>query len=545
MKKPIKISLWVLGSLVALIIIALVSTDMWVSSLVRKELRKSLAQMPGVEANVGRVYLNLISGSAIVKDITFATNTLALEDSITGIREPGLALHIPTLSVWNVNYLELIKKRRLTIFKITVDEPKCLLYMDEQHPEKIFPTFPKDTTLEKARLWLEKINVQHVEVNKLCAKLHSTISHLALTADSLSVKVNQISYNFLDSVFAYNDSVYDLSLAAFLVTTPDSIMAFEMHDLNTANQRALNLGYTRFRYLISPKKMADKHHEPTTWIDIELNKLTTSALNPIRKALTQDATLESLNVDVKRMHVVRDARYAPKHPFGTPQEFLRHLPLIFQVKQISALVNKIDIEFFSTDINCGQMHLKKIRANLSNVTNRPGAVWHNHVKAPFGDNGNIEASFDIHMDKASSFDVSLKGKDIETHDVNSFLRPLVGMTCDCHIDDLDAAYKGDKDAAQGEFCMQYHGLNVMVYKEDNIPYKVVTKNAGTFTQLANTLIPKSNPTAVDIHPRRYEVEWKRDEWKPYPLYVFGPCIDGVIKTMLPGLFVHKQTKAKK
>jgi hypothetical protein len=150
MKKPIKITLWVLGSLVALIIIALVSTDMWVSSLVRKELRKSLAQMPGVEANVGRVYLNLISGSAIVKDITFATNTLALEDSITGIREPGLALHIPTLSVWNVNYLELIKKRRLTIFKITVDEPKCLLYLDEQHTEKIFPAFPKDTTLEKA-----------------------------------------------------------------------------------------------------------------------------------------------------------------------------------------------------------------------------------------------------------------------------------------------------------------------------------------------------------------------------------------------------------
>jgi len=68
------------------------------------------------------------------------------------------------------------------------------------------------------------------------------------------------------------------------------------------------------------------------------------------------------------------------------------------------------------------------------------------------------------------------------------------------------------------------------------------KNADFFTSAANSLIPKSNPTAVDIHPRKYEVEWKRDVWSPYPLYLFGPCIDGIKKTMLPGLYVHKQIK---
>ena len=90
--------------------------------------------------------------------------------------------------------------------------------------------------------------------------------------------------------------------------------------------------------------------------------------------------------------------------------------------------------------------------------------------------------------------------------------------------------------------MQYKGLNVKVHKEDQVPYRIITKYADVFTSLANTLIPKSNPTAVDIHPRSYSVEWKNDAWAPYTLYLFGPCIDGVIKTMLPGLFVHKQTK---
>jgi len=88
--------------------------------------------------------------------------------------------------------------------------------------------------------------------------------------------------------------------------------------------------------------------------------------------------------------------------------------------------------------------------------------------------------------------------------------------------------------------MQYQGLDIKVHKEDNIPYKIITNNADLFTGIANSLIPKSNPTAVDIHPRKYAVEWNRDEWKPYALYMFGPCIDGIKMTMLPGLFVHKQ-----
>ena len=91
--------------------------------------------------------------------------------------------------------------------------------------------------------------------------------------------------------------------------------------------------------------------------------------------------------------------------------------------------------------------------------------------------------------------------------------------------------------------MQYHGLNVQVHKEDNIPYKIVKNNAKTFTTLANTLIPQSNPTSVDIGPRKYYVAWVRDIWSPVPLYYFGPCINGVVETMLPGLYVHKQVKS--
>lgn len=545
MKKPVKIALWIVGSLIVLVAGALLSVNIWASRLVQNEVRKAFVNMPDADAQLGNVYIDLLSGSAIVRDITFCTYSLALEDTVSGVRQPGLALHIPTLAIWNINYMELWKNHHLSILKITVDEPKLLVYLDEKNPGALMPVFPKDTTLNKAGAWLRLIDVRHIELKELDARLHSTRSPLNLSVDDLSTDCYDIRYDLIDSLFSYNDSVYALSLEACKIKLPDGRMDLEVHDLKTRNQGKLSLGYTRVRHIISAKRLADIMREPTTWIDLELNSLHTSPLNPIRKVLTQDCTLDALDVDVRRLHVCRDARHAPKVPYRTPQEFLRTLPVIFTVKQVKALAHKVDVEFSSTDINCGELHLKNIRAQLKNITNRPGAIWYNTAKAPFGEKGQVEAQYNIHMNKAADFDIKIKGTNIETHDVNSFLRPLVGMTCDCHIDDIDAVYSGNKTTVKGEFCMQYHGLKVKIYKEDDIPYKVITKNASSFTSFANTLIPKSNPTSVDPAPRRYDVEWQRDEWKPYPLYLFGPVIDGVMKTMLPGLFVHKQTKKKK
>ena len=540
MKRSVKITLWVFGSLVVLVFALFLSADIIASLLVKREVSKTFDRLPNADAMVGGIYLNLLSGSAIVKDITFSTNSLTLEDEETNDRAPGLAMHIPTLSIWNINYVELFRSHRLSIFKVTVDDPQVLVFLDEDHPESILPTFPRDSTLDKAQSWLKRLEIRHIEMDDLCARMRSTHSPLRLATDSLSAECHDIAYDFTDSVFTYNDSVYQLTLATAQINLPDGLMAIEAHSLATEDQGPLALGYTRIRNTVTHKQMADLAQEPVTWIDMEMNSLSTSPLNPIRKALAQDCTLDSVRVDVKRMHVIRDERLKPKKPFGTPQQFLRQLPLIFQINYVEALARKIDVDLFTTDVNCGKMRCNNIRAWLTNVTNRPGAVWHNRVKAPFSGKGMVNAHYDIHMDKASSFDLALSGKDLELGDLNPFIRPLVGVTFTCHVDQIDASYKGDQSAAHGTFGFLYHGLDVRVHKEDNIPYKVVTNHADFFTSAANSLIPKSNPTAVDIHPRRYSVEWTRDEWSPYPLYLFGPCIDGIKKTMLPGLYVHKQ-----
>lgn len=542
MKKGTKIALWVVGSLIVLVIGIFLAADIIASKVVKREVSKALVNMPGAEASVGHIYLHLLSGSAIVTDITFRTNGLNLdEDSVSAdALVPGMALSIRKLSVWNIDYLKLLKQKRLSIYKIQLDEPAVAVCMDEQHPESILPALPKDTTLDKADDILASIEVKHIEVEQLRAWLRSTSSPLDLKVDSFSVECRDIAYHFADSLFSYNDSVYALSLGLAKIALPDGMMAMEVHDLATANQGPLTLGYTRIYNTVSHKVMAKKAKDYITWIDLELNNLTTSPFNPLRKAMAQDYALDKINVDIRRLQVFRDQTIGPKEPFGTPQEYMRLIPVHFQLKEVEALARKIDVQLATTDINVGQLHFSDIQLHLANVTNRPGAIWRNRAKAPWGKKGSVEASYNIHMDKTSTFDLALSGKELELDIMNPFVRPLVGITCECHVNKIDAAYTGNNEKAIGTFCMQYNGLEVMVHKEDNIPYKIVTNNAELFTGVANALIPKSNPTAVDIHPRKYAVEWKRDEWKPYPLYMFGPCIDGIKMTMLPGLYVHKQ-----
>lgn len=542
MKKAGKIALWVVGALVALVVMTFMSADIVASRLVQKKVRQAFADIPEADATVGGIYLNLISGSAIVKDITFCTNSLALEDSITTQRAPGLALHIPTLAVYNVRYADLWRKHMLTVYKVSVDHPEVVLYIDEKHPESILPAFPKDMTLEKAGGWLKQVALHRVALTDFQARVQSTVSPLHVAIDSLSTEWQDILYDFTDSVFAFNDSVYEVELNSLRAQLPDGLFGLELHDLKTEDQGAVTLGYTRFYNTVTPTQLADLKREPVSWIDIELNSLSTSPINPLRKAQAKDYSLESMQVDVRRMHVCRDTRHAPKHPFGTPQEFLMAMPVRFAIKQVNAGVHSIDLEVITTDVNRGAMHLRNARAQLSNVTNRPGATWYNIAKAPFGEQGKVEARYTMYLDKQASFEVKIDGSDLDVKDLNGFLRPLIGASCECHINHLEAAYEGDRHSEKGVFCMQYQGLNVEIHKEDNIPYDILAKNADFFAGAANALIPKSNPTAVDIAPRKYHVEWKRDEWKPYPLYLFGPCIDGVKMTMLPGLYVHKQVK---
>ena len=534
MKRGTKITLIVLAVLVGVIGAAFICADVAVSYLVQREVNKALADLPGCEAECGQIHLRFFSGTAEVNNLAFSYRgePLQAKDTVG----PGVKIHVQEIEVGRLFYTMLLKKQVL-ISDVRIKHPQVELWMDEEHPEKCFPEI-HDEGLDKMDNVLERFDLYNLHINNVDFKLHSLRTKLDVAVDDLSLTAHDLAY---DSVFSYCDSVYRLTLEHARVMLPDGMMCLETNNLRHEDQGELAIGATRISNTMPRKGLGDILKEPCTWMDMQIEHVSLSPFNPIRKALAQDFSLNSAEVLVSRMDIFRDERYQPKALFATPQEILMAIPATFLLKHVDAHINNIDIEFASTDINCGKLHLGNIQAAVDNITNKRGATLKAHGGCPIQE-GKAHARFSMTMNKASDFTMMLHAEKINANFLNPFVRPLVGMTFEMAIDTIDTHYTGNTEIAQGTFRLLYHGLDVKVHKEDKIPYEIVTKHAKTITALANSLLPKSNPTAVDRHPRAYKIEWKRDPKKPYPLYLFGPCIDGAVETVLPGLFVHKQVK---
>lgn len=537
MKKTTKILLIVLAVILTIGIAGFICADVLISRVATTQVNKVLATLPEGEASIGSISVRVFSGTASVGDIRFAysKDTVIKKDTF----HVGATISVDRIDIGRVFYTLLLKKQAL-VHSLTIVRPQVELWLDEQHPERSFPAFESDAT-RSFEFPLNKAELKHLNIKNASFALHSLSSKLDVLADSCSIALYDLVY---DTAFHYCDSVYKLTLAHAAIMLPDGRMKIETRQLSHANQGPLTLGATRIANTMPKKRLGDIVKEPVTWIDMTLSSVETSAFNPLHKALAQDFSLQSVNAQVECMDIFRDERYKPKSVFLMPQTILMSIPVVFNIEHVHAGINIINIDFASTDKNIGQLSLGNIKATVKNITNKRGATLKASGTCPL-QAGKANAAFEMTMNKNCNWVMDLHAENVNAALLNPFIRPLVGMTAECFIDALDTRYKGDILKADGTFRMLYHGFRVKVHKEDDIPYKIITKNANTFTALGNSLLPKSNPSSPTKQPRGYQVTWKRNEWKPFPLFLFGPCIDGVKKTMLPGLYVHLQTKEPK
>ena len=546
MKKGTKITLIVLASILAFGIIVFVGADVAISRLAMKQVNKALAALPPEygEASCGGIHLRLFSGTASIMDLDFyyRGESVSKKDSTA---RPGIAIHVDRVDIGRFFYGTLFH-HDILVSDVHVIRPSAELWLDDKHPETCFPQLPKDEKLDSVHRnspWLNRADLMHAHVHNASFKMHSLRTKLDLEADSVSLRVNGLGYVLADSTFHYNDSVYKFSLEHAAIIFPDGRMGMEVNDIAHRDQGELKLGYTRIYNTMNRWKLGEIVQEPVTWMDMKVESVVIAPFNPIRKALAQDYTLDNIKAVVSHMDVFRDTRFPPKKPFPMPQEAIMAIPVPLHISTVNADIKVIDVELASTKTNCGKLQLKGIHADVKNITNRKGAKMEASGTCPVS-KGLANASFSMTMNKACEFGLDVHATDVDIAFLNPFLRPLIGITMDCYVDTLDTHYTGDDVASKGTFRMLYHGFDAKVHKEDDVPYKVITKNAGIINSAANSLLPKSNPTSLDIRPREYYVEWKRDVWSPFPLYLFGACINGAMKTFLPGLFVHEQVSAK-
>ena len=434
----------------------------------------------------------------------------------------------------------MLLERQVLMGTMRVANPRVEIWLDEDHPELSFPKFEKKEKNKKQKVaaLVELAELGHLYIDNASLALHSVKTQLDVAVDSCSMEMHQLAY---DHSFCFSDSLYRFALGHAAVTLPDGMLRIETNAIENTNGGPLTIGATRVAHTMGRMELGKIVEEPTTWIDMQMESLHTSPLNPIRKIMAKDYTLDHADVVVDKIDLVRDLRFPPKKAFIMVQEAFKDIKTPFMIHRVDAILKHLNVDLTSTDINCGNVQFNNMRATVDNITNyRNEAVKMKGICAVGAGKMQIEMNF--FANSLCEFETRLHAEQVDASFLNSLVRPLVGITCALYIDTLDTRYRGNKYKASGNFRMLYHGLKVRVHKEDDIPYKIVTRHAGAINVASYMLLPKSNPLTPHTKAKAYTVDWQRNEWKPTELYLFGPCIDGIKKTLLPGLFIKDRTK---
>lgn len=455
---------------------------------------------------------------------------------------PGSDIRVESVHIAPISIALLAQKEAL-LRSISINNPHAEIWLDEHDPELSFPSFKRKPKEKPFHFPLDLATIQHVKVNNASFAMHCVHNRLDVIANDVSAAVNDIMYAE-DECFSYNDSVYQFSLRFAGVTMPDGLMRMEVNGIKHVNQGPLFIGKTHIGHVVKPKELGELLNEPVTWMNMDIDSVSTSPFNPFRKAKAKDWSLARIHAVVGNMDVFRDERFKPKRPSPMPQEGLMSIPAIFRIDRADAHVRHMNVDLSNTDINNGHLELNRLNATVTNITNRRGQTMYAKGNGPLG-KGKANIAFSMTMNDEQSFTMDIRATQFNANMLNSFVRPLVGISFDVPIDTVETRYSGDRIKAAGTFKLLYHGLEVQAHKEDDVPYKIVTQNAKAITHIGNTLLPKSNPKKPGTAPREYNVQWKRDPWKLVELYLFGPCIDGAVKTFLPGLFLTHQVKQPK
>ncbi len=490
-------ALIIIGIIIAVIVLLAFMADGIVSNIAEKQFRKQMDKVLPGRYELGGLRVCLSAGTLTLTDFAITTGDSMVLDKT----KPGLALRVGKLSVRDLRIFAFARKRELPDIRLKIENLDFAQVQDKDNPDL----------------------------------------HLILAA--LEAEAHDLGYNFQDSTFLYNDSIYSISLSGLHLLTPDSLTAIEVAELRTANAGPLAISGLRVYNTVDRRELAlRKDSTPNTWADMMLGDILTSPVNIIRMALSQQVAIDSVHVHAPSGLVFRDSRFPPKQPYPMPQEVIRAIPVPIAIGNVDVRMDQLNIEIATTDINTGKLALADMRVEMKGVSNKPNAAIRCLIHEARIGKSSSSGSFVMHLNKNCTFETQVLVHNFRLANMDSLLCPLIGITASAEVEKLSAKIQGDKVSSSGEFCMCYHDFGVVVHKDVDVPYQFITNNAAFLESVANNLLPKANPNKLNTEPRAYKVEWKRDEMMPFPFYMFGPVIDGAVKTFLPGLFVHDRIR---
>lgn len=552
MTKRQKVWLWVLAGVVLLIGVGFVCSDAIISHMVNKKVKEALQAEE--RFSISYKYIAVMMGSRTVelRGLDFSTAPAEIKDAAEEAAaeyKPAVHVYVDRVSVRLISLLDLIRDRQVNIHQIVIDEPEVTLRLPLDQKALNSKDKKQAATADtvKANIPIKSIAVGKIKVKDGSLRLSDAKSKLDVSLDDLRLVANDLGYDIQKGEFTYNDSLYQFSLEDLSFTTPDGLMHIDLKSLDTKDAKEVTLTNLHCFNTVEKLQLADiKGKVPSTWIDVTLKKIQTSPVNIIRQAMNKEISIDRVSVEGSKGLAFRDVRYPPKYPSGMPQEAMLKMPIPLRIKKVNMSMPEFDVELSTLNINRGLLVVKNVSGTLTNVTNKKGEKLHAKVHAALSHGGEGNVNLMLKMDKASHFEFEAKFKDVQGESFNQFLHPLFGAEAYFTIDSLTTHYTGDNKRADGDFCMVYKDIQVHIIKED-APYNLIAKNAETINILAPAVLQRHNPRIIGQKPQSYAVSKERDVLEEFPIYLIGPMLDGVLKTLLPGFIVRtidKQTSKK-
>ena len=516
---------------VAIVVAVVAVGGMVLSRVASKKLHTALADIPGA-----RIDFKGMSFSPILGNLEFRDVEIAIQDSTNaGPQIEGRieAIKLERLSWKSLTHGEASAKR------LVIREPEVqMILTGKKAAEK------KDTAgTSPEASFLKKVSLSELRVEKGKIDLDSQKGSLKVSAKGLNCSVRDIGLLLAENQFEYNDSCYAFAVDSLDYIDVTGLSRIQMAHLATADAGPVKAQAMHLYNTVSQEQVAEKMGKVAAmWYDVKIDSMATSPLNIPRMVQNERVEIDSIYLAGPDITLFQDDRYPPAVPYATLQEGLNTLDMPLLIKRIDARVKAFTFIWETTHINRGTFPLHNLRLSISSVSNAPNNLMKMGLKSGSDKDGRLDFSLHIRNNKQESTQGFMKISGLDASRLDDFVRPLFGATAKADIRQIDCTFKGDKHQMTEDFCMLYDNLKLHAWNDISAPYKIVSKNSGFVSFLANLAVASSNPSKPGKEPKKVEVTFERDPMTPYPAYIIQNLTMGMLRTVLPGGAVHKNNK---
>lgn len=522
-----------IGILVAVAVLA--ACGFVLSQIAEHKLHKLLAEdIPGAQIDFRKASLSPILGNLEFRDIKISfcdsTGTLPqVQGSIDAIRLENLR--------WRSFAQGEARAKRLVI-----RGPKARLVLPENTAEKESEEVDEDSTAFESS-FLKKVSLSEIKVENAAIDLRSQTDSLKVNVQNMGFSVHDINVLLAENTVEYNDSCYSFSLDSLFYADAPGLSCIKVGHLATRDAGPVEgLGIHLYN-CVPMETVAERMGKVTAvWYDVNLDSLCTSPINIPRMAKAERVDVESIRVSSPGIVLFQDNRYPPAVPYTTMQEGLNAVELPLHIGQVEVNVKKFNFIMETTHINRGSIAMDDLHVAIKSISNAPNNVMGLSVRYGNKKTGTMNLAVNIHNDKHETTTGELHVRGLDASRMDNFIRPLFGATARADIHQIDGTFKGNKDEMTEEFCMQYENLSIQAWNDETAPFKIMAKNSGAVTFLANLVLPSANPSKPGKEPKSVQVSFKRDVMQPYPAYLVQNLTMGMLRTVLPGGSIKKDNK---